>query len=234
MPIRLNKYLASLGIASRRQIDKYVTEGRIYINGNLAKLGDKVDPNTDLIKVDGKLVSTTAPKLVYIALNKPVGVISTAKDTHNRNTVIDLVKSPYRLFPVGRLDADSSGLILLTNDGALALKLTHPRYHLPKTYLVTLQGVVPKSSLFALASGVKLIDGLTAPADVSFFSRQKDITILKITLYQGKKRQIRRMCLELKLKLTGLQRIKIGPISLGNLSLGDYRFLTAAEISSIT
>jgi len=233
MLTRLNKYLASLGIASRRQIDEYTTLGRIKINGRLALLGNKIDPDIDKIEVDNKLISSIPPKLVYIALNKPIGILSTTKDTHGRPTVIDLVKSPHRLFPVGRLDADSSGLILLTNDGALTLKLTHPRYHLPKTYLATIKGAVPKSALLALSSGVRLIDGLTAPADVSVFRQLKDATILRITLYQGKKRQIRRMCLALKLRLTELCRIKIGPINLGDLATGKYRFLTEKEISML-
>lgn len=233
MPTRLNKYLASLGIASRRQIDKYVTLGRIKINGNLAKLGDKINPKVDRIEIDNKLISSTPPKLIYIALNKPVGVLSTTKDTHNRKTIISLVSSPYRLFPVGRLDADSSGLILLTNDGALTLKLTHPRYHLPKTYLVTIKGIVPPSALQTLASGVRLIDGLTAPANVSIVSQSPKETALSITLYQGKKRQIRRMCQKLKLYLTALQRLKIGPISLGKLAEGEYRNLTDDEVNAL-
>jgi len=231
--IRLNKYLASQGVASRRKIDQMVSERRIFINNTPATLGQKVDPQKDIIKVGSKTIAFQPPKLTYIILNKPKGYLSTTRDDRSRPTVTSLVKSPTRLFPVGRLDIQSTGLILLTNDGPLTLKLTHPRYHLPKVYLATFLGSVSPQKQANMSRGVQLDDGQTAPAQVEFHQSVGNHTILKITLFEGKKRQIRRMAAALHLHLIFLHRISLGPLEIGNLALGQHRPLTQTEINQL-
>ncbi|HEX8923496.1 MAG TPA: pseudouridine synthase [Patescibacteria group bacterium] len=231
--IRLNKFIAQLGLASRRHADNLIQDGQVVINGVKAVLGDKVDPENDRIFISGKLVSRDRQQFVYYILNKPLGVLSSSSDDRGRQTVVDLVPSRERLFPVGRLDYNSSGLILLTNDGDLALRLTHPRYHLPKVYLVNVKGFPTSDQLHQLSSGVDLDDGKTTKSDVVIFHRSKTQTTLKITLYQGKKRQIRRMCEAVGLLLYSLHRISIGPIELDNLPIGHWRKLTSVEVSSL-
>lgn len=227
--IRLNKHLASLGVASRRQVDLLISQNKISINGVIAKLGDKVDPATDIIKLNNKIVQKANQELVYIMLHKPKYVLSTSSDDRGRTTVIDLVKSATRLYPVGRLDFLSTGLIILTNDGDLALKLTHPRYHLPKTYLVTLRGSISSSQIQKLESGIMLEDGRTAPSKVRRLSPSE----FEITLFQGKNRQVRRMCLALGLRLVALHRLSIGSLKLGNLAVGKFRQLTTIEVKQL-
>ncbi|MFA5827761.1 MAG: pseudouridine synthase [Candidatus Shapirobacteria bacterium] len=231
--MRINKYLSSIGVASRRAVDKLISENRVRINKNYARLGDQVDPQKDGIEVDNKPVSKTNPFFEYIILNKPEGVISSTVDTHDRQTVLDLVPNKSRLYPVGRLDYDSSGLILLTNDGDLALKLTHPRFHLPKTYHVTVTGLVDDRKINKLKKGVDLEDGKTLPCDISIITRHPGNTVLEIILYQGKKRQIRRMCESVSLKVWKLHRVAIGPITIGELKSGKYRHLKKDEISRL-
>jgi len=233
--IRLNKYLALLGIASRRKADALITAGKIIINGVVTtKLGTKIRAGKDEIIVNGRKVNAKLKTPTYIILNKPKGVVSTAKDPFGYTTVLDLVKSPVRLYPVGRLDQDSHGLILLTNDGDLTLKLTHPKYHIPKVYRVTILGFVADAKISQLRSGVTLEDGRTAPTKVTIITHSPRQTVLEMTLWEGKKRQIRRMCAALHLHLTDLQRIAIGPLVLANeLKLGKWRRLSTEEISSL-
>jgi pseudouridine synthase len=223
--IRLNKYLASIGIASRRKIDVFTAEKRILINDRIAVLGDKVDPEVDKIQVDKKIILPQPQKLVYYAVNKPIYVLSTTHDDHGRRIITDYVPNTYRVFPVGRLDFESTGLILLTNDGNLALKLTHPRYHLPKVYLVSLLGKTPQSKINAMNS---------TNVKAEFIEFKTNQTTIKITLYEGKKRQIRLLCASLHLHLLSLQRLSIGPIELGNLPSGQYRDLTAEELAQLS
>lgn len=230
--IRLNKFLAQIGIASRRAIDEFIIQGRISINGKVSKqLGIKIDPQRDQIMIDNRKIDNASEKLIYIILNKPKGVISTAKDNFGNTTVLDLVKTNARLYPVGRLDQDSHGIILLTNDGSLTYKLTHPKYHIAKIYRVTILGFANDINIKKLSQGVLLDDGKTAPAVVKIINRNERQTILEITLYEGKKRQIRRMCSTLHLHLTDLQRIAIGPIQLGSLGIGKWRNLSQKEIN---
>ena len=231
--IRLNKYLAQLGVASRRQIDQITIGRRITINGRIAILGDKVDPENDTVVVDKKIISAQPQQLVYYALNKPKFILSTTSDDRGRQTVLKYVPKTPRVFPVGRLDFESTGLILLTNDGDLALKVTHPRYHLPKTYLVTVLGKVSTDKILQMEKGVKLDDGVTAPAKVSVEPAKLNQTNFQITLYEGKKRQIRRMCAALHLHLLDLHRLSIGPVELGQLKPGDVRPLTPGEINRL-
>lgn len=228
--IRLNKYLASVGVASRRKVDELTQQGRILINNQTAVLGDKIDPNIDVIQVDKKIIASTPTNLIYYALNKPKFVLSSAGDDRGRQSVVDYVPETPRVFPVGRLDYESTGLIILTNDGDFSLRVTHPRFHLPKTYLVTVLGKVPVEKINQMKDGVNLDDGQTAPAHVEFNLHEFNQTVLKITLFEGKKRQIRRMCSALRLHLIDLHRISIGQINIGDLRPGEYRLLTPQEI----
>ncbi|MFA5894902.1 MAG: pseudouridine synthase [Candidatus Shapirobacteria bacterium] len=222
--IRLNKYLASLGVASRRKIDEFTIQKRITINGRIAVPGDKVDSEIDKVIVDKKIIPPRPQKLVYYLLNKPKYVLSTSRDDRGRDTVLNYVPRTTRVYPVGRLDFESTGLILLTNDGDLSLRLTHPRYHLPKVYLVTVLGKVSPTKITSMVSP-------TVKAEV--FKQENNHTIIKITLFEGKKRQIRLMCASSHLYVVDLQRISIGPIQLNNLAPGEYRELNREELKSI-
>jgi len=234
MKIRINKYLSSLGIASRRAIDEMINQKQITINNVIAFPGQKIDPNSDQIHINHQLVKTQTPKLEYILLNKPKGYLSSTRGFKNQKTILDLIHSSNRLYPIGRLDKDSQGLIILTNDGDLTQKLTHPRYHIPKTYHITILGKVQNDQLQKLKSGIPLEDGLTQPAQVKIIKENyPHNTILEIILYEGRKRQIRRMCAHLHLFIQKLERVAIGPIQIQNLNLGKSRNLTSAEIKQL-
>ena len=226
--------MASIGIASRRAVDKLIGEGKVKVNDKMVKLGDQIDPEKDKITVDSREVTKRGDEKVYIALNKPQGYTSTVAKIKGEKTVLELVKSNIRLYPVGRLDKDSTGLILLTNDGELAQKLTHPKFHTPKTYEVKVLGNVSKTQLEMIQKGIKLEEGITKPADVKIKTQSlPHHSILEITIYEGKKRQIRRMLAVLHLHVLELKRISVGPIMLGNLPLGKYRNLTQEELASL-
>ena len=230
--IRLNKYLADLGVASRRAADRLIAGGKVSINGRRAELGSQVDPDKDGVEVGGKVV-TKAEEKVYLMLNKPKGVVSTVKDSHGRLTVLDLVKVKERIFPVGRLDQDSSGLILLTNDGDLAYRLTHPRFEVSKKYVVTVAGLVSEGQLRKLRQGVILDDGKTARAEVWPLLAIDGKSLFEMSIHEGRKRQIRRMCEALKINLIELQRVKLGSLELGLLSIGKWRELTDDEVEAL-
>lgn len=229
--IRLNKYLASIGIASRRRIDEFTSQKRILINNKIAVLGDKVDPEVDTIQVDKKVIPPTPTTLVYYALYKPKFVLSSSSDDRGRKTVLDYVPIAPRVFPVGRLDFESTGLIFLTNDGNFSLRLTHPRFHFPKTYFVSVIGHITSEKVVQLKTGIVLDDGKTSPSDVEVLPKKFDQGQLKITLYQGRKRQIRRMCSALHLHVVDLHRQSIGPVDIGSLKPSEYRPLTPEEIN---
>lgn len=233
MKIRINKYLASSGVASRRKIDDYVADGRIVVNNVLATPGLQVDPEIDKIFIDNKRFLYVPPKFVYYLLNKPSGVLSTCSDDRDRETVLNFVPNHQRLFPIGRLDCHTSGLIILTNDGDLSLKLTHPRYHLAKTYRLTVQGSIPRATIQKLSEPIELEDGPTLPAVVEKYTFSESKTIIDLTIFQGKNRQIRRMCDALNLKLDSLNRISIGPVHMGTLKVGSYRSLTSGEVKDL-
>lgn len=228
---RLNKILAAAGIASRRQIDAWIAAGRFKVNGQPAQLGQKINPESDIVTLNHKILNLAAraDNFEYWLVNKPRGIISTAKDSHGRPAVTSLVKSRARLYPVGRLDADSEGLILLTNDGDLAYRLTHPKFEVPKTYEVLLAQAVGPATLEQLANGVRLDDGLTAPAEV----RHLGDKWLEIILKEGRKRQIRRMCAALRLGVVRLKRVSLASLKLGRLETGQARPLTAGEIKEL-
>jgi len=230
--VRINKYLANLGVASRRGVDEMIEQGRIMVNGKSATPGMKTNPHKDEIALDGKTV-TRKDSLTYIILNKPKGVISTAEDTHYRETVTDMVKTDVRLYPVGRLDQESEGLVLLTNDGELTFRLTHPKYHIPKVYEVLILGQVKEGKLQDLRNGVELDDGKTQLAKVIILRSERHRTLLQITLYEGRKRQIRRMAAALHLHILQLKRVKIGLVELGDLREGKYRTLSKEEVATL-
>ncbi|MGE4427041.1 MAG: pseudouridine synthase [Solirubrobacteraceae bacterium] len=230
--MRLQKYLAHAGVASRRASEEIIRDGRVTVGGEPV-----TDPATDVdpddaarpVRVDGRLVTPVVRTVVY-ALNKPAGIVSTAHDTHGRQTVVDLVPSGRRLYPVGRLDAETTGLILLTDDGALADLLTHPRYEVPKTYAALVRdGPVGDEALQALRDGVDLDDGRTLPADV----HQPRDGELRITIREGRKRQVRRMCDAVGHPAYALRRIRLGPLDLGRLKQGQWRALTDDEVRAL-
>ncbi len=231
MAERLQKILSAAGVGSRRSTEKLIQAKRVTVNGKVAKLGDRADAGIDQIAVDGKPIQPE--KAVYIMLNKPRNVLSSTVDElgAGRKTIRDLVDVPGHLYPVGRLDKQSLGLILLTNDGVLAHKLTHPRYEHSKTYRVLLNGFPPPSVLDQWRQGVMLDDKRTLPAKIRFISRKADATWLEITLREGRKRQIRRVAALLGYEIRTLIRIKLGPLRLGDLDQGKWRHLSAKEVA---
>ncbi|MFD2611970.1 pseudouridine synthase [Paenibacillus gansuensis] len=232
---RLQKVLAQAGVASRRKCEEIILAGRVTVNGEVVNtLGAKANPNTDEIKVDGKPVAFE--KKVYLLFNKPKGVITSASDPEGRKIVTDYLKGiKERVYPVGRLDYDTEGLLILTNDGEFANLLTHPKHHVPKTYLATVKGVPHGDKLERLRNGVKLEDGMTAPAEVEYQDvdpEKKQATIM-ITIYEGRNRQVRRMFDAIHHPVDKLKRIAFGPILLSNLKRGTFRPLTAVEVKEL-
>ena len=230
--IRLNVFLASAGVGSRRNVNEIIKQERVKVNGKLAQLNHRIDPQKDEILVDGQKISKKFEP-IYIVLNKPKGIIATAKDEFGRKSVINLIESEHRVYPVGRLDATTSGLILLTNDGELAFKLTHPKFHIPKTYHLTIQGQVSEESLEKLQQGVKLKEGMARADEVNILQFEHNRTLLELKLHQGWNHQVKRMCSALNLNLISLRRVAIGPLELGSLAEGEYRHLTAQELKLI-
>ena len=228
---RLQKYLASAGVASRRASETLIKEGRVSVNGRVVtELGTKVTPGVDKVLVDGKPVQQEE-KLVYILMNKPAGYVTTVKDTHDRMTVMDLLTDvPYRVFPVGRLDFETEGLLLLTNDGEFAYRMTHPKFKMVKTYVATVQGNVTDERLAMLRNGVQLEDGMTAPAQVNIIRRENHKTVVEIAIHEGRNRQVRRMFKAVKNPVLELKRISIGPLTLKGVGVGEYRYLQGAEL----
>ncbi|ATV65820.1 pseudouridine synthase [Fusobacterium pseudoperiodonticum] len=228
--MRINKFLSSLGIASRRAIDKYIEEGRIKVNGVIASTGIDVTEE-DEIYIDKKKIETNRiEEKVYFMLNKPLEVLSASSDDRGRKTVVDLIKTDKRIFPIGRLDYMTSGLILLTNDGELFNRLVHPKSEIYKKYYIKVFGEVKKEEIEELKKGVLLEDGKTLPAKVSGIKYDKNKTSMYISIREGRNRQIRRMIEKFGYKVLMLRREKIGELSLGDLKEGKYRELTREEI----
>ena len=225
---RLQKVLARAGIGSRRVCEKLIVEQRVTVDGEFAELGKKVDPETSQVEVDGLKIGIRQD-LVYYLLNKPVGVITTSKDPQERSTVVDLVPTHPRVFPVGRLDADTEGLILLTNDGDLTHYLTHPSFGIEKEYLVQVEVKPSRNAIRELRQGVELDDGITSPAKVSLV----DEKLLKIVIHEGRNRQIRRMCESVGHPVKRLIRSRIGSIVDRSLRPGSFRELTNQELKSM-
>ncbi len=225
---RLQKVLARAGIGSRRVCEELIAEGRVTVNGQPRELGCRVDPATDRVELDG-VPLPIRPGLVHILLNKPRGVVSTATDTHGRPTVTSLVAVPVRVFPVGRLDLDSEGLLVLTNDGELTHRLTHPSFGVDKEYLVQVEGDPTPGQIRALRSGVDLEDGRTAPARVAVVAPG----LLKMVIHEGRNRQIRRMCDAVGHPAVRLVRTRIGPVTDPSLPPGSWRPLTPHEVRAL-
>lgn len=231
-PQRVQKVLAHAGVGSRRAVEEMIAAGRVAVNGSRARLGDRVDPTKDKVEVDGSLVPL-APDLVYYLLNKPEGVVTTAGDPHGRPTVAELVATEERVWPVGRLDIATEGALVVTNDGDLTHRLTHPRFHAPKTYLAEARGSVGRRALDRLARGVELEDGVTQPAVVGIAERVAGRTLVEITITEGRNRQVRRMFEAVGHPVVRLVRTHIGPIGIGRLKPGSYRKLSPTEVQSL-
>jgi len=226
--IRLQKVLAQAGIGSRRVCEDLIERRRVRVNGEVAVLGRRVDPEADVVEVSGAQIGVKAG-LVHYLLNKPAGTITTVSDTHGRPTVADIVPAEPRVFPVGRLDADSEGLLILTNDGDLTHRLTHPSFGVDKEYLVSVQGEPHRGAIRRLREGVELDDGITQPAKVALL----DASLLRITIHEGRNRQIRRMCESVGFPVVRLVRTRIGTLTDRTLGPGAWRPLTQDEVRAL-
>jgi 23S rRNA pseudouridine2605 synthase len=225
---RLQKVLAQAGIGSRRHCEELIEDGAVTVNGQRATLGDKVDPSSDRIAVDGVPIGTR-PGLVYYLLNKPAGVVTSAGDPHGRRAVTDLVPEEPRVFPVGRLDQDTEGLLLLTNDGDLTYRLTHPSFGVEKEYVAEVEGRPSRGALRKLREGVELDDGMTAPAKASLI----EPNVVRITIHEGRNRQVRRMCEAVGHSVVRLVRTRIGPVADRRLAPGEWRRLETDEVRAL-
>ncbi len=231
MKERLQKLIAAAGLASRRQAEEWIEAGRVTVNGRRASLGERAAPHLDRIEVDGRPLPRRQ-KNVTVMLNKPAGYVTTRHDPQGRPVVGELVREiSERLFPVGRLDLQTEGLLILTNDGALAQRLAHPRHHVEKTYLVKARGLLQSSELEQLARGVRLEDGMTAPARVEKVRHTGSNTWFELTIHEGRNRQVRRMCEALGHPVVKLRRLRYGALELGPLPIGRYRVLSARELA---
>lgn len=228
--VRLQKFLADAGIASRRKAEALIAEGKVKVNGRVASVGDSVDPRRDTVLCAGARVEPASEKK-YIMLHKPRGYITTMSDEQGRKCVSDLVRNvSVRVYPVGRLDRESEGLLLLTNDGDFANSIIHPSHHVPKTYRVTIHGEVTEEQLSSITAGMMLDGQKTLPAEVFVVSKQEGREVLELTIFEGRNRQIRRMCEELGLEVARLRRIRIGGVKLGMLPPGKWRDLEPYEV----
>lgn len=231
--IRLQKFLSEAGVASRRKAEEMIRNGSVKVNGHVAQVGDSVDPKKDNVTVKGKKV-TRQSSMRYILLNKPRGYVTTTDDELGRKCVLELVKDvKERIYPVGRLDRVSEGALIMTNDGAFANAMMHPSKHVPKTYRVTVRPEPTSEQIDILSTGVEIDGRLTAPADVYVISKDEGRAVLEIILYEGRNRQIRRMCEALNLEVARLRRIAVGSVKLGMLPTGQWRDLTPQEVESL-
>ncbi len=232
--VKLQKYFTDCGILSRRSAEEEIKKGKVKVNGTAAYLGMRIDPTCDTVEYEGRIIRPTEQQRVCIMLNKPRGFVTTLKDEKGRPTVLDLVSDlERRVYPVGRLDMDSDGLLLLTDDGELANVLTHPKHEIPKIYRVTVCGRVKEEQLTLLRSPLQ-IDGykiLPVKTELIAYDKATDKTVLQMELYEGRNRQIRKMCALAQLKITRLSRIAIGSLTLGTLKNGKWRYLTDSEIT---
>ncbi|HIT71079.1 MAG TPA: rRNA pseudouridine synthase [Candidatus Scatovivens faecipullorum] len=234
--IRLQKYLADCGINSRRKCEELIIEKKVTVNGKIAELGIKVNPEKDIIEYDGKKVINKKDDYTYILLNKPIGVVTTVKDQFKRETVLDLVKTNTRLVPVGRLDMYTSGALILTDDGEFVYKITHPKHKITKTYNVTLKGIVTENNIEDLKNGVEISDGyITKKAEVRILKidKEKNISRIEIKIHEGKNRQVRKMCEAIGKKVLALHRAKIGNLDVKDLKIGTWRYMRKSEVQEL-
>jgi len=232
--IRINKYLSLCGVTSRRGAETLIAEGRVAINeSRLEKTGAIVDENTDIVKVDGVIVSPVDVK-VYVLLNKPASVMTTLQDPFKRKTILNFLKKlPHRVYPVGRLDFDTEGVLLLTNDGDLAFRLAHPRYQIPKVYEALVKGQFNRENAEKMLRGIKLEDGATGRARADILGFVKSMTRVRITLTEGRKREVKQLCKAVGHPVEKLRRVEFAGITARNLNSGDWRYLTSSEISRL-
>lgn len=232
--MRINKYIASCGIASRRKAEELILENRVKVNGKIInELSFQINEDKDKVEVDGKLIGLEE-KLVYIMLNKPEGYVTTVKDQFDRKSVIDLVKDVgARVYPIGRLDYETSGLLLLTNDGDLTYKLTHPKHEVDKTYIATVKGIPTQSEITNFEKGLYIEDYKTAPAKIKIVKTniEKNYAVCEIKIHEGRNRQVRKMCKEINHPVMNLRRTAMGKIVLKDVEVGKYRYLTNDEIN---
>jgi 23S rRNA pseudouridine2605 synthase len=227
---RLQKYIARCGISSRRKAEELILNGCVNLNGVvITELGTKINPEKDVVMVDNKIISETK-EFIYIKLYKPEGYVTTVKDQFGRKTVIDLININERIYPIGRLDYNTSGLLLLTNDGDLANKLMHPKYNIYKTYIAEVDGRVSDEAIIRLKNGVKIEDYKTAPARVNLISHKDNSSIVQVSIYEGKNRQVRKMLEAVGHSVRTLKRISFGKINLGDLKPGSWVHLNEEEI----
>jgi len=230
--MRLQKYLAECSIASRRGSEKLISEGRITVNGEVATVGLAIDPSEDVVHFDNAPVE--ADQKIYVVLNKPRGVITSAKDTHDRRTVMDCVEGvAARIFPVGRLDMDVSGTLILTNDGELTHRLAHPSFEVDKVYHAWVRGRFSKEDVGNLAKGIQLEDGMTSPADVHVLQQKHSSSLIRLVIHEGRKRLVKRMCAAVGHPVRELSRISIGSIKCEGLREGEWRYLSLKEINRL-
>lgn len=231
--MRLQKYLAEAGVASRRKSEELIVQGRVEVNGTkITELGTRVVPG-DIVKVDGKAVRREE-KQVYIMLNKPAGFVTTSKDQFSRKTVLDLIQGvEERIYPVGRLDYETSGLLLLTNDGELAFKLTHPGHQIEKVYHARISGFLDEKEIKSLEKGIKIEDYVTAPAKARLVEKLTDGSVWEITIHEGRNRQVRKMFEALGRTVLKLRRVATGPLKLEGLEEGKWRFLHDKEVKAL-
>ena len=232
--IRLQKYLAEAGIGSRRKCEEYIEQGKVKVNGNIAALGTKVDPEKDKVEFEEKEINKIEEN-IYILLNKPIGYVTTVNDHFGRDKVLDLIKVKQRIVPVGRLDMYTSGALLLSNDGEFIYKITHPKHEIDKTYTVTVKGIITDQEVEKLRNGVEIEDYITKPAKVKILKidEEKNISRLAITIHEGKNRQVRKMCEAIGKKVQALHRSKIGNIDVKDLKIGTWRYLKPKEIEQL-
>jgi 23S rRNA pseudouridine2605 synthase len=228
--VRLNAYLARAGVASRRGAEELIRAGRVRVNGDPAGLATIVRPR-DVVELDGRLL--TPEPLAYVILNKPAGVVTTARDPHRRRTVVGLVRHPRRIVPVGRLDADTTGALLLTNDGDLAHRLAHPRYEVEKVYQAEVEGSPDEDALQRLRDGVELDDGRTAPARVRVLGRRGETSLLELAIHEGRKHQVKRMCAAVGHPVRRLHRSRYAGLDVDGLDRGDWRELSPEEVEAL-
>lgn len=227
---RLQKFIADCGVASRRKAEELIKQGRVKVNGLVVtEMGIKVN-ETDSVEVDGRKIKPENKK-VYIMLNKPAGYVTTAKDQFGRPTVLELLKGvSERVYPVGRLDYETTGLLILTNDGDFTYKMTHPKHEINKTYIATIEGIPSSEEISRFEKGLKIEDYITAPAKLKIISKKERTCVVEITIHEGRNRQVRKMCEAIGHPVLALKRVSVGKLSLGNLAEGDWRKLSQKEV----
>lgn len=229
--MRLQKYMAKCGVASRRKSEEIILEGRVKVNGVIVKkLGTIIDPSKDVVEVDNKVINVEENK-IYIMLNKPEGYVTTVRDKYSEKIVLDLIDGiNERIYPVGRLDSETTGLLLITNDGDLTYKLTHPSYQVLKKYIALVEGIPNNKKLHKFRRGLKIDGRVTAEAYIKILKKYKNTSLLEISIHEGRNRQIRKMCQHIGHPVIKLKRVAIGELELGKLEVGKWRYLTSKEV----